>query len=286
MPRVSIIMSMQNSAGTIHTAIRSLQLQTLRDWELVLFDDGSSDDSAAVVRAMADPRIRLFIDKDRRGLAFRLNQAVAEARGRYIARFDADDLCFPQRLEKQVTYLSDNPDIDVVASRAAVFAGDELIGLLPVASVHQDIVSHPYRGFAFPHPTWCGKADWFRANPYDGKLRKTQDQDLLLRTFSHSRFAGLADVLVAYRQPGLDLGKMLRGRWVFIKSLCRTGVATGRWLSVADGVATHVLKGVSDILTRGLGLDSFLQRHRLLAVPDETRRDWSAMRSELLTDRG
>ena len=136
-PLVSVIMSMRNASTTVLDTIRSLQWQTLNAWELVLFDDGSTDDSASVVQSISDKRIRLQRDSQRKGLATRLNEAVALARGRFIARIDADDICFPARLEKQVAYLESHPDIDIVASRAVVFSGRDLIGVMPVGSDHR-----------------------------------------------------------------------------------------------------------------------------------------------------
>ena len=101
-PLVSIIMAVRNGAETIGPAVRSIQLQTLRDWELVVIDDGSFDAGASVFRAFKDPRIRLICEESGAGLATRLNQAVALSRGAFIARMDADDVSLPGRLAAQV----------------------------------------------------------------------------------------------------------------------------------------------------------------------------------------
>jgi len=276
-PVVSVIMSMRDASSTVRDTIRSLQWQTLNDWELVLFDDGSSDDSATVVQSMSDKRIRLQKDSQRKGLATRLNEAVALARGRFIARIDADDICFPVRLEKQVAYLESHPDVDVVASRAVVFSGRDLIGVMPVGSDHREIVREPFRGFPFPHPTWCGHAEWFRANPYDGSLRKTQDQDLLLRTCARSTFGGMSDILVGYRQPKLEIGKLLRGRFIFARSMCRYGRALAPVSSVIGGMAVQVAKAAADIVTLGLGFNRWGQLRRLQPVPRNVQDEWPAL---------
>ena len=96
-PVVSVIMSMRNSAPTVGAAVRSVLMQTLRDWELIVIDDGSSDRSGSIVEGFHDERIRLIHEFSSAGLAVRLNQAVALARGEFIARMDADDICFPER---------------------------------------------------------------------------------------------------------------------------------------------------------------------------------------------
>ena len=276
-PLVSVIMSMRNASTTVLDTIRSLQWQTLNAWELVLFDDGSTDDSASVVQSVSDKRIRLQKDSQRKGLATRLNEAVALARGRFIARIDADDICFPVRLEKQVAYLESHPDVDVVASRAVVFSGRDLIGVMPVGSDHRDIIREPLRGFPFPHPTWCGHAEWFRANPYDGSLRKTQDQDLLLRTCARSTFGGMSDILVGYRQPKLEIGKLLRGRFIFARSMWQYGRALAPVSSVIGGMAVQVAKAAADIVTLGLGFNRWGQLRRLQPVPRNVQDEWPAL---------
>jgi hypothetical protein len=103
------------------------------------------------------------------------------ARATLIARMDADDVSYPDRLAKQVTFLK-NMSVDVVVCDAAVFAeGGELVGLLPTGRNLAAIVADPIRGIPFPHPTWCGRAEWFRSHPYYARLSRAQNQDLLLR---------------------------------------------------------------------------------------------------------
>ena len=275
-PLVSVIMSMRNNAATIASAVRSVQLQTLKDWELIVIDDGSSDESAATVEAFGDPRINLVCEAASAGLARRLNQAVALSRGSYIARIDADDVCFPDRLKRQATRLQREPELDLLGCGAVVFGADaRLLGELPVGSTHAAITAQPCRGFPFPHPTWCGRAEWFRSNPYDPKLMKTQDQDLLLRTFRHSRFASLDEVLIGYRQESLDLAKMLLGRRTFIGSLWRHARRSGEYVSTLDGITTHVLKSGFDIATIGLGFNRLVQQYRLKPISPSIERQWS-----------
>ena len=280
-PLVSFIMSMQNASDTVQDTIRSLQWQTLHDWELVLLDDGSTDDSVAVVNAISDRRIRLYGDSQRKGLAARLNQAVGLARGRYIARIDADDICFPARLEMQVGYLECHPSIDLVGSTAVTFCDDGPIGLISAAFDHRDIVRRPFHGFPLPHPTWCGRLEWFRGNPYDPSLGRAQDQDLLLRAFMHSTFAALPDVLVAYRQGQLDLSKLLRGRLIFIRSAWKYGRTKGTVLVATEGIALHAAKAAADILTLGLGLNRWAQRRRLRPLPQSLRDEWLSLWAQL-----
>ncbi|WP_315831429.1 glycosyltransferase family A protein [Bradyrhizobium prioriisuperbiae] len=286
LPLVSIILSMRNSAATIGAAVRSVQLQTLRDWELIVIDDGSSDRSAEIVDGFGDARIRLVREPVSAGLAPRLNQAVTLSRGDFIARMDADDICFPDRLSRQVEQLQQEPQLDVVGCAAVVFTdGHELVGRLPIGVTHQQITARPCDGFPFPHPTWCGRAAWFRNNPYDAALMKAEDQDLLLRTFRTSRFGGLEDVLLGYRQNQLDLRKLLPGRRTFIGSLWRYGARTGEHWPALGGIVLHFVKGVVDVITVGLGLNRLAQRRRLQQVPPEVAERWQELRQQLDLDK-
>jgi glycosyltransferase involved in cell wall biosynthesis len=282
-PVVSVIMSMRNGALTVGATVRSVLMQTLPDWELIIIDDGSSDRSSAIVEEFQDERIRLTRESSSAGLAARLNQAVALARGEFIARMDADDVCFPERLSRQVARLREDAQLDLVSCGVVVFtSGGELIGEMPMGLDHRDIVAQPFVGFPFPHPTWCGRADWFRKNPYDSRLRYAEDQDLLLRSFRHSKLAGLNIVLLGYRQDRLALKKLLPGRATFMKSVWRNGVTTGEAMPALVGIANHVAKGVADVASLGLGLNRQMQLKRLKPVSPAIELEWRQLREDLI----
>jgi glycosyltransferase involved in cell wall biosynthesis len=286
-PLVSVIMSMRNNASTVRAAVFSILLQTLSDWELIVIDDGSSDQSSAIVQGFHDERIRLVRESYSAGLAARLNQAVALSRGEFIARMDADDICFPERLARQVARLREEPQLDLIGGRAVVFTSEgELIGEMPVGLVHEYIVARPFVGFPFPHPTWCGRASWFRKNPYDSTLRYAEDQDLLLRSFRHSKLGGLDAVLLGYSQDQLVLKKLLPGRATYMRSVWRNGIVTGEVLPALAGIAGHATKGIIDITTLGLGLNRPMQLRRLKPVSLAVEQEWRQLREKLTASPG
>lgn len=283
-PLVSIIMSMLNSSATVAAAIRSIQLQSMRNWELIIIDDGSSDRSADIVRGIGDPRIRLFCEHTCAGLATRLNQAVALSRGDFIARMDADDICFPERLSLQVEGLQSNPAVDVMSCAAVVFSNNlELIGTLPIEQTHKKIVASPFSGFPFPHPTWCGRAEWFKKNPYDPAQLRAEDHDLLLRTFQCSHFSALPAVLVGYRQDAVDLLKRLQGRQATIRSLLNYVRQSDAPFPALRGIAVQLFKSVMEIITIALGLNRMVQRRRLKPVPPGVAQQWQELQRALGT---
>lgn len=127
-PAISVLLPVYNAAPTLSAALDSLAGQTAADWEVVAVDDGSTDGSDALLGAYAqrDPRIRV-IGAPHRSLVVALNTALAAARGRLIARMDADDICMPDRLARQRGHLAARPDLGLVACRVR-FGGDSVRG--------------------------------------------------------------------------------------------------------------------------------------------------------------
>ena len=145
-----------------------------------------------------DKRIKILRNDANRGITYSLNVGIDAAVGDFIARMDADDINFPQRFQKQVELLLQNPDLDVVAVGTMLISPDGRgIGYFPLRLTHDEITAHPWQAFYFPHPTWMGRADWFKAHRYTTCL--CEDQGLLLRTYQKSKFATVPDILFAYR---------------------------------------------------------------------------------------
>ena len=118
-PAVSVIMAAYNGAALLPETIASLQAQTLTDFEAVIVDDCSTDDTRAVLRAIDDPRFRIIESPVNQGPVRTRNTAAAHARGRYLAGLDQDDLCAPERFARQVAYLDAHPDTVLLATSAA-----------------------------------------------------------------------------------------------------------------------------------------------------------------------
>lgn len=274
LPLVSIGMSVRNSASTLETALQSVLQQTYTHWELWLLDDGSTDETIDVARRFNDPRIHLIVDGKNLGLAARLNQAVGLAHGRYFARMDGDDVCYPERFERQVDLLESRLDIDLLGCGAVVFNGNgQAVGKLPLRLEHAEICARPWAGFYLAHPTWMGRLEWFRKYPYRQSALRAQDQDLLLRTYRHSRFAALSDTLLGYRQETLSLSRVLRGRYHFIRALLHQMIGGADWRLVR-GLVEQPVKGMVDIFAVTTGLNYRLLRHRAIPIDEKIRATW------------
>ena len=249
-PVISILLPVRNGGPFLFAALQSVLQQSFADFELLLLDDASTDGSAELAESLGDPRILVYADGVARGLAARLNQGTALARGAYIARMDADDLAFPERLEKQLAYLVSHPEVDLVSCRAIVFRGEgEVVGLLPFAPDHTSLCATPWRNIPLPHPGWMGRTDWFRRHPYRiPEVRRAEDQELLLRACTDSRYACLDEVLLGYRKDNFILGKTLLARRNLLVAQLGLFLHRRQWLHALRALVVGAVKVTIDLI--------------------------------------
>lgn len=117
-PTISVVMAAYNGAGLIEETLASLQAQTFTDFEVIVVDDRSTDDTRDVVRAWPDPRVRLIALEKNGGPVIARNRGFGEARGRYIAALDHDDICRPDRFARQLAYFDAHPDTVMLGTAA------------------------------------------------------------------------------------------------------------------------------------------------------------------------
>ncbi|NIC41033.1 glycosyltransferase [Aquabacterium sp. A08] len=202
-PTVSVVLPVYNGGLYLPLALDSILAQRYTDFELLVIDDGSTDQSLAVLQAYAaqDPRVRV-VSRANQGLVATLNEAIGLAQGRYIARMDADDIALPDRLGLQVAYLDSNPQCVCVGS--AVELMDELGRKLVVWPQYPDnetIQREALKG----HTTICHPAATMRKDAlvasggYRASMYPTEDLDLWLRLGELGQLANLPKVLLRYR---------------------------------------------------------------------------------------
>lgn len=274
-PRISVLMPVRNAAPTLRLAIRSILWQTLQDWELLIFDDGSTDDTVAIASQFRDPRISVVHDGRNLGLAARLNQAMDMAKGHLLARMDGDDLAFRDRLQAQADEMDKNPRLDLLGTGTVVFdSSGHALGRHAAPLSHEAICARPLSGFRLSHPTWMGRREWFLRFRYRPEQVKAQDQDLLLRAYRTSRFRNLPGVYLGYREQELSLRKIWKGRRYWIGSLVREFNRPGTRLPMVAGVTGQILKGAVDLAAITSGLRYRVLRHRALPLSAEEQQRW------------
>jgi glycosyltransferase involved in cell wall biosynthesis len=252
-PLLTVAMPIYNAGSYLRLAVLSIVQQTFTNWELVIIDDGSTDNALQSIEDINDGRIRIIRDGENKGLAARLNECIDLARGIYLARMDQDDISYPNRFQQQVIAFKSDPKLDLIAVRAiTIDENDQIIGLLPYSLTHDEICKRPWQSFYLPHPTWMGKVEWFRKYYY-GKPGPymCEDQELLLRSYDESKFGTIDDVLFAYRVRGKnDYRKLARTRMAVFKVQLQQFVQLKQWYFSMLAIVFFLGKNIYDLLTR------------------------------------
>lgn len=272
-PLVSIGMPIFNCEKTLKSAINSVLNQTYSNWELILIDDGSKDRTLSVAKSFNDSRIEVISDGLNLKLPHRLNQIINLSRGKYFARMDGDDVSYPERLQTQVEYLENNPNVDILGTQILIFDSDgNPRGKSALTQSHQEICCRPWAGFSLAHPTWMGKLEWFSAHKYREEAIRMEDYDLLLRTYKTSCFACLPRILLGYRVASLSLKNNLTARYNIAIALLEKTFVDKDYL-FAFGVFEQVAKAIVDIFAISTGLNFQILRHRTGIPLDEAELD-------------
>ena len=277
---VTVALPSFNAEETVGDAIASIILQTYWNWELLLIDDGSSDQTVAIAKSFKDPRIKIFADGTNRGLPARLNEAIDRSSGKYFARMDNDDICFPERLQRQVEYLEAHENVDLLGTRAITFITPwQVTGFFPFKETHEGICSMPWRGFYLPHPTWMGKLEWFKNHRYCmPEVKRAEDQELLLRNYPTSRFACLPEVLFAYRlRDKISLKINMVARKSLLLSQIRLFGARAQWGYIVMAMLSYAVKCVNDFYISLIGNKT---RQSNIELADELPR-WEELKSKI-----
>ncbi len=211
MSLVSVIMAVYNGEAYLAESIDSILTQTFSDFELIIVDDGSQDNSAEIIRGYQDrdSRIRFFQLERNMGIADARNRAIAEAIGEYLTIMDCDDISFPERLEKQVDFLQANPDTSVVGvSGQAVGADLAPLFNLNMPQRHCIIVLDMFVGVGLMFQTIMLSIDSLRSvGGYAPGRRTGEERDLTWRLLfeKKQKFANLPQHLLLYRRHELSV---------------------------------------------------------------------------------
>jgi glycosyltransferase involved in cell wall biosynthesis len=216
-PKVSVVMSVYNAGDFLSEAVDSVLTQTFEDFEFIIIDDGSRDQSLQRLQSYTDPRLRI-LPQANRGLIASLNRGIQEARGRYIARMDADDRCEPDRFEIQVRYLDQHPDIALLGGSVATMdeSGNPLAPCVTFPLTHDEIwASVGRRPWVFCHPAVMYRREAaMDVGMYHGDFAHAEDAEFFARLMTKYRAANLPDVLLNYRlcRGGVSLTKLAHGQ--------------------------------------------------------------------------
>ncbi len=198
-PMVSVVMPTYNRADLLPLSIESILSQTYSDFEFIIVDDGSTDESWRLLKSYAqkDKRIRLYKNKKNRGISYSRNRGNDAARGKYIMLMDSDDISLPKRMEKHVAFMESHPDVVLSTSLLKSMQGD--IDLkAPMAAQEPGLIFESVIG----HGQWFLRRDFINQNnlKYDESQMAAEDYDFVRQIAVHRGKIGYIDeVLYLYR---------------------------------------------------------------------------------------
>jgi len=260
MPLLSVILPVYNGLPYLRQAIESVLSQSFKDYELLIIDDGSTDGSEQVVAKLDDPRIR-YVQQGNRGLAATLNRALSLAAGKYIARQDQDDVCFPLRFRRQVEFLGAHPEVGLLGTAAEIWVGNTRT---------QRKLAHPTDNAALKFAMLFNNylvhssvmirrsvLDEIGGYSEDKQRQPPEDYELWSRVIRKYRVANLPDVLLAYREVPTSMSRA--GVNPFLPNLLKISAENIAWASGYPQEAAEVIalsrlsQGLPDGIPSGVG---------------------------------
>ena len=215
-PLVSVVIPTFNRAEFLSDAISSVTAQSYDRWELLVVDDGSTDDTPAVLSEFdGSDRIRCFRQQNQ-GQAVARNHGIRMARGEYVAFLDSDNRWLSDKLEIQVEFLTAHPDIDVLyGDKEDIDAGGEVVARGDNVKRHSGLIWRPLLidNFVNFNTTIVRKAALTKVGGFDETVRRADDYDLWLRLSSFARFHYRPGIVVQYRIEGPRISDSLMGRY-------------------------------------------------------------------------
>jgi glycosyltransferase involved in cell wall biosynthesis len=230
-PRTSVVMPVRDGARWLGEAIESVQTQTLGNFELVIIDDGSTDDCPRIITAAArnDPRIRT-IRQERLGLVAALNRGLAESRGELIARLDADDVAHPSRLQRQGEYLDRHAEVGLLGTWAEkIDERGRSKGLLKPPTRPKEIATLLDSRNPFLHSSVMVRmAVLQKVGFYRSAFEGAEDYDLWIRISESASLAILPECLLRYRLHSASVTHRSRVRQLFSARLAQRSASARR----------------------------------------------------------
>ena len=201
-PEISVILPVYNAEKYIRNSIESILHQSYKDFELIIINDGPIDNSGAIISSFNDVRIHYYTNDTNLGLIKTLNKSINLSKGRYIARMDADDICMPNRFEKQVAFMESHPSVVLCGTWAKIIDDQgKITGRIKRIDSSDLIRATMLFTTPFLHPSVMMRSDALQNNQYDDISLHCEDLELWMRLAKQPeyQFANLPEFLLHYR---------------------------------------------------------------------------------------
>jgi glycosyltransferase involved in cell wall biosynthesis len=229
LPLISVLMPVYNAEQYLSEAIESILNQTYSNFEFLIFNDGSQDSSREIIKKYRDRRIKLFDYEKNSGYVRHLNYGIKFSNGEFIARMDADDICYPERFEKQINYLNEHNECDICGSWFKTIGLYEKEIKYPVT--HEEIQLELLSGCPMGHPTVILRKKFIAKNhlKYDENYCPSEDYELWSRMSFMTRMYNFPEILLNYRihnvqtsllRENISNQKFEQARDIYLRSFC------------------------------------------------------------------
>lgn len=200
-PMVTVLIAAWNAEDFMQQCLDSILDQTFQDFEIVIVDDGSTDCTSQIVRQNHDTRIRLVTLDANLGISAALNHGISIARGKYLARLDADDLALPDRLERQVSFLEENPHVIAVGGSMLEMHHGEIVGQILVEESPR-LNCRLALGNQLKSSTVTMRMEALAVHhiQYDPAFANAQDYEIWTRLAAHGHLANQSELISVYRR--------------------------------------------------------------------------------------
>lgn len=222
MPKISVVLPVFNAQDFLIDAVQSVLDQTFSDFELLLIEDGSTDNSLKILKQIKDDRVRLIEHKENQGLVSTLNEGIRESKGEYIIRMDADDVCKLNRFELQVEFMDARPDVGISGSWLEIMGhnGEKIWRSLTDSD---EIKAHLIFMPNLFHPTVIIRRKLLIDNNLyyrEGNLLN-EDYDLWIRMIQYCEFGNIPKPLLQYRQHEINMETKRKATQTYYANIIR-----------------------------------------------------------------
>ena len=206
---ISVLLPVYNGEKFLKEAIDSVLGQSFASFELVIIDDGSTDDSCNIILSYHDARIRFLQNGQNIGLIKTLNKGIIESKGKYIARMDADDICREDRFVKQVEFLEQHPSYGIVGSWCSIINSSKKI---EYHTSHESLQFALLNYCCFVHPSVMLRKSVLTENQlsFDSHFVHSEDYELWTRLLTQTKAANLPEYLLSYREHEHQISSIYR----------------------------------------------------------------------------
>jgi len=239
-PLVSVIIPVKNAGKFVGLAVQSIIDQTYKNWEMIVVDDGSTDETGKILKRFAkkDPRITVITHKESKGIGASLNLALTKAKGKFIARMDGDDISLPNRLATQVAFLQKNPQTVAVGGQAEMIDGVGEIFAYKHFPTNQKTLREMIMWMVpIQHPIMMARASAYKKCRYDESYKTAEDVEMFMQLLQYGEFGNVPEVVYQYRKADTSNGYHNLKQTFYLTIL-------GRWQGIVKHGYRPSVKGV------------------------------------------